>query len=341
MKIDKYNDSIFIRFDERVDQFKPISTFPHYKQWLKVLKYLKKRGFEIDITPYHKEQNWGTTSHKIANKESNGVCFGLECMNWQIVLKFGSSKNLTKFGDFWYLTDNRSKPLSYLETKAVDNEVRQLLNFLGEYKNHVEKLTPEQEIIKIKRESCHSTKKEKLDELGLGGVVYQMSNYDFTYNSLSQDKKLLNCGELKYFYGYDKRLNCGRVYHDLNNRWLVLTSERVYYVESYDLFNYEGQLRRKQLTKEEQINRLERGLKEYEDKKDYFRCISINKQIEKLKATEKTYNVWSLKWNKWWRANNGGYTEDKRYAGVYLESNILANQSYYNNGVSTRTVLVH
>lgn len=30
----------------------------------------------------------------------------------------------------------------------------------------------------------------------------------------------------------------------------------------------------------------------------------------------------------------------KKYAGVYLESNVLANQSYYNDGTSTKAILI-
>jgi len=112
--------------------------------------------------------------------------------------------------------------------------------------------------------------------------------------------------------------------------WWVLTTDNYHNKSSFDLFDFDNQPRRKALTKEQKINRLESELKRYENKKNYIRCISINKQIEKLKATENTYHVWSLKWSKWWGANNNGYTDDKRYAGVYLESNILSNQSYYN-----------
>ena len=70
-----------------------------------------------------------------------------------------------------------------------------------------------------------------------------------------------------------------------------------------------------------------------------WHTIPFNKQIEKLKSTEKVYNVYSLKWGKWWGANNSGYTSDKRLAGIYLESNILSSQSYYNDGVTNKAIL--
>ena len=341
MKIDKYSSSIFIRFDERGEQFKPISTFPHYKQWLKVLNYLKRRGFKIETPKYFLEQNWAKASHKTAIKSDNGVAFCLECMNCQIKIEFGHSKNIWKdWGcNFWSLTDDRSKPLSYLENKAIENEVKQLLNFLGEYENHNKKRTAEEDIIFKELENKHIhpgvDSIEKLCE--------HVNNKEDNRNYDDANEKRIICGSRKYFYDYykGKRLCCGIAYHNINNMWWIITPDgNKRNIASFDLFDLNGQPRRKELTKEQKINRLESELKRYESKKNYIRCISINKQIDKLKATENIYHVYSLKWGKWWGANNGGYIEDKKYAGIYLESNILANQSYYNNGVSNKAVLI-
>lgn len=256
----------------------------------------------------------------------------------------GDIKNLWESeNNFWSLTDRRSTQLTYLEGKEIELEVNKLLNTLPQDKVEVHesiKLSPEERLLKNKKESSHNRDENKLEELGLDGIMFQMSGHDHTQNSSDRDKKKINCGELKYFYDYDKRLKCGRVYHQLNNRWYVLCSGDLNYVSAWELFDYNGESRRKQLTTEQKINRLESKLREYGNDKNYFKCMSINKQIEKLKASEKIYHVWSLKWSKWWGANNNGYTSDKRMARVYLESNILKSQSYYNNGVNTKAVLI-
>jgi len=258
-------------------------------------------------------------------------------MNWQVKIEFGHSKNIWEdWGcNFWSLTDDRSKSLSYLEIKSVENEVKQLLKFLGEYENHAIKRTAQEEIIFKDLENTHIhpgvDSIEKLCE-------YVNSKED-DRNYIDSDGKRIVCGSIKYFYDYykGKRLCRGIAYHNINNMWWIVTPDgNRRNIASFELFDYEGQSRRKELTKEQKINRLESELKKYETKKNYIRCISINKQIEKLKSSEAMYNIWSLKWNKWWGANNSGYTEDKKYAGVYLESNVLANQSYYNNGNSTK-----
>lgn len=340
--VDKYKDKIYIRFNESGDPYKGITKLPHYKIWIKILNHLKKRGFKIKTCKYHLEQNWAQALHKVATKEN--VIFTLECIGSQIKIEHGDIKNLWENEtNFCRLTDSRGKSLTYLEGKKIELEVNKLLDIFT--KNLIvnqdnDKLSPKDKIIKDKKESCHSKDKSKLDELGLDGVVYQMSTHDFTQNSTDRNKKQINCGELKYFYDYNDRLKCGIVYHQLNNRWFVLCSEKLHYAASYELFDFNGEPRRKQLTKEQKINKLESELKHYESIKNYIRCISINNQIEKLKTTEKLYNVWSLKWSKWWGVNNNGYTEDKRSAGIYLESNILAKQSYYNDGIINKSVLI-
>lgn len=341
-KIDKYKDSFYIRFNKGGDTYSGITKLPHYKEWTKVLTYLKKRGFEIRTCKYHLDQNWAQALNKVAVK--GNVAFVLECMGSQIKVEWGDVKNLwDNENNFWSLTDRRSEQLTYLEGKKVELEVNKLLSIFPQEKiknNYEDNLSPKEKLLNNKKESSHNRDVAKLEELGLEGIVYQMGEHDFGRNSKDRDEKQLTCGELKYFYGYDKRLKCGRVYHNLNNRWYVLSNGQLDYISSWELFDYNGESHRKQLTKEQKINRLESELKRYESAKNYIRCISINKQIEKLKFSEKLYNVWSLKWNKWWGANNNGYTEDKRYAGVYLESNILASQSYYNDGSSTKAVLI-
>jgi len=341
--IQKYEDSFYVRFDEGGDTYKGITKLPHYKEWTKIISYLKKRGFEIKTCKYHIENNYGQALNKVAIK--GNVVFILECMGSQIKIDWGDVKNLwDNENNFWSLTDDRSKQLTYLEGKKVELEVNKLLNIFPQEKiiNHDNsKLSAEEIIIRDLNSNSHIHGKIKcLEDIKLS-IESGVGRHNQGRNSLDRDKKEIICGDLKYYYNYDKRLCCGIAWHHINNMWWMLTPDgNRNNISSYSLFDYNGESRRKQLTKEQKINRLESELKKYESKKNYIRCISINKQIEKLKSTEKLYYVWSLKHNSWWGANNGGYTNDKRYAGIYLESNILASQSYYNNGVSTKAILI-
>ena len=210
---------------------------------------------------------------------------------------------------------------------------------LGEYTDQDLNLSVEQKILEGKRESCHSRDLSKLDELGLEGVVFQMSEYDHSNNSKDRDGKKINCGDEKYYYNR-KVLSKGVVYHQLNNRWYVISGGELDYVSSWELFDYGGESRRKELTKTEKINKLEQQLKKQEELKNYSKCASINNYLNKLKGMEVLYNIWSIKNGSWWGANDSGYNDSKRHAGIYLESEVLDNQSYYNNERTTRAVRI-
>ena len=92
------------------------------------------------------------------------------------------------------------------------------------------------------------------------------------YNGLDRDKKVLRNGDIKYFRHWNGYLYRGRVYHNINNMWLVIVDKyTVRNIAAFDLFD---------LTPEDDLHRM----------KDPTRSEGYKKHIahlEKLKA-EKT-----------------------------------------------------
>lgn len=69
-------------------------------------------------------------------------------------------------------------------------------------------------------ESCHNEQENTdFDLRSLDGQTVE------PYNGLDRDKKTIRNGEVKYFRGHDGYLYRGRVYHDLNNMWWVITDK--------------------------------------------------------------------------------------------------------------------
>lgn len=339
-KVDVFKDSLYIRFDQGGDTWGSISKLPHYKDWVKVLNYLKRRGFEIKTPEYFIKQNYGKSTHKTAYKQD--VVLSLELMGSQIAIKFGNIQNFWKDMDycFWSLTDHRATQLNYLEAKRVELEVNRLLSIFPQEKieRNDRELSFEEMVVKDLNNNTHIHGKITcLNDIKLS-IENGVGKHNQGRNSKDKNEKQIYCGDLKYYY-YRKRLCCGYAWHNINNMWWVIDNGQRRNMSSYELFDYDNQPRRKELKTEEKINRLESELRKHENNKNYLRCMAINKQIEKLKSTEKIYNVYSLKWGKWWGANNSGYTSDKRLAGIYLESNIMGNQSYYNDGVTNKAIL--
>lgn len=340
-----YEGDIWIRFVKSGDSWDNISKLPHYKFWLKTLKHLEKRGFEVKTPKYWDsvENSYGRSKHKVAIKE--GTVFCLECENSFIKIQFGHFKNLWKDWEFnfWSLTDDRSTPLSYLETKRVELEVNKLLSLLPAEKLNYEndkKLSFEGKVVKELNSNSHIHGKVTCLEDIKRSIESGVGKYNQGRNSEDAEGKKVTCGETKYFYDYtNKRLSYGEVWHNINDMWWVLTPDgNRRNISCFNLFDFNFQSRRKELKRSEKIDKLERIQRQAEKVKNYKHCIEIEKQLSELKGKEKTYKIWSLKHGAWWGANNSGYTNDESSAGVYLESVVLSKQSYYNDGVDSRMV---
>lgn len=341
MKIRKFKEKLFFDFEERADISTPISKYPYYKEWRKIIKHLENRGFEIKTPKYFEHNDYGKDSHKVCFKGNVVFCLELAC-NGQINLEFGYRDNLWKDWEFhfWQQYDDRSVKVNYLNSKQIELEVLKLISIFksAEFlEKDDDKLTSIEKILVKEKENTHIHGGAK----SLEEIKQHLIDRPQTYNQKDRDGNIMLGGELKYFYGWGKTLKCGVVHHNINNMWWVLTPDgKRNNISSSSLFEYNGEPRRLQLTKEQKINRLEKELKKFESLKNYVKCIVINKEIEKLKANEAIYNVRSLKHNSWWGANNNGYTDDRSKAGVYLESNILARQGYYNDGTTNKAIRI-
>lgn len=245
------------------DTWGKISDHHLYKDWLKVCKHFKSRGFLFKTQKYHEDNNWGKPYNKVGFK-SNGVCVLLELGGKWITIEVDNISNLwDSENNFWEGYDDRSVKLNYLDSKRIELEISKFLKPYPE-KEIVKEFKGAEFIINNKKESWHSHHKEKLDELGLEGVKFQMSDYDLkSYNSKDKNKKQIECGEEKYFYN-GKSLQKGLVYHNINNMWWILCGGEVRNKASFELFDYAGQPKRKPLTEEQKINRLEQELRKLE-----------------------------------------------------------------------------
>jgi hypothetical protein len=308
-----------------------------------VCKYFKRRGFKVG-----KDEEMFKNYKIIAKNHKYGIKNGLEFNSefYPRGFKFEFYQNEifknTSGGKYDF---DKYEMMPYRLKLTYRNEVLKLASFLQKKGINVvikRRLTDIEKILEDEQSNTHihGGNINSLDDIGKY-MESDYGRYDRTQNSTDRNKKQIVCGETKYFYDYNNILSRGVVYHHINNMWWVIVNGKRYNISSFSLFDYSPELtRRKKLSKEQQINRMEEALRYWESKKQYQKCIRLNNSIEKLKSGEKTYRVWSIKHNSWWGPNNNHYTSNISQAGVYLEQNILNNQSYYNNGVSTKAILI-
>ncbi len=307
-------------------------------------KYLRRRGFTIEYDPKVTKEIYSISfakNYRLIHKKDLKAT--IEINSNEIRIIFFQELNTTHVNGGRY-EFNKFKSMPYnikLHYKNESNRIGKYFEKKGyeiKYTNDSSDITPEERILKSKRECWHTNKSlplNTLDDLALHVEGRQ------GYNFKDANGKLIKSGELKYFYDYNKRLCCGYVYHNLNNMWWVITQSTIYHNKaSFELFDYNNHPRRKVLKKEQLINKLKEVINFYVSKNDYLRCHLIQLKINETLNNEKKYHVWSIKWGKWWGANNGGYTTNKSNAGIYLHENVMKNQEYYNDGKINKIVLI-
>lgn len=251
---------------------------PHHGKWLQIIRFLRRRGWNIGENGYYKS-NYKCLSkyHKIGFKK-DCVCL-MEIGGAFIRVEFGNTKNLWHDmpQNFWDSpTDSRYTPLSYLEEVRVKLEVKKLMNFCSKYGHELivedKDLSPEQRIIQKLKVNTHIH--GKVTCLNDIKAAIKEDSYDYLHNSNDKNKKKIICGQLKYFYDYNRRLSCGIVWHNINNMWWVICGGKLRNVAAFDLFDYEHGAPRRQPATPRKIEQL---LKEYEKKRDYQKCLNIQK----------------------------------------------------------------
>lgn len=257
---------------------------PHYGKWLSIIRFLKKRGFDVKENAYYKEQYACLSKfHKIGFKKDVVLLMGINARS--ITVEFGNVQNLWKDmpQSFWSdPTDSRFTKLSYLEQKAVLLEIYKLMQHCAQFKltliTEEYNLSPEEIIIRQNQENRHiHGDVECLEDIK---KAITPDSYNWTNNSNDKNKKKIVCGETKYFYDHrTKRLVCGVVWHNINNMWWVICGGKLRNIAAHDLFDYEpGMPKRKPID----ASYIEKLLNKFAEQKNYKKCVQIQ-EFHKLK----------------------------------------------------------
>lgn len=290
-RIRQYRNELWIGFEERGESF--TLKVPHKPVWDSIIRFLRKRGWKIGENPSYKEHYASLSKyHKIGFKGE--VALLMEILPAGIKIQFGHKKNLWTgvAQSFWEKGDalERYSNLTYLEEMAVNLEIKKMLDYCKKW--------ADQQIMDWQMNAVEQIlNKEQSNKHIHGGAVnlqhlaelmqkkYQ-DPYQSTHNLRDKNKKLIYCGETKYFYDEyrTKRLIRGTVYHNINNMWwVILPCGTLRNLACWQLFDWENSLaRREVLTEKEKHNLLlkltEKALKD----RDFVKLQSLSKVMEKI-----------------------------------------------------------
>lgn len=279
--IRRYKNTIFIEFSEHG---KPYSLdVPHYKYWCNIIELLSRRGFVFKvIEKYLKEYKCLSKYHKNGKKKDLHVSMEIGCN--RIEVEFGNVKNVWDDEDnFWSdKKDSRYTKLSYLEERAIELEIKKVVDFFTKinftYVKDSGEMSSTEKIIYDNNVNRHIH--GHISTLEDIGKAIEKDSYIGNVNSFDKNKKIITCGEVKYFYDYrTKRLSRGVVYHNINDTWYVFVNEsRLENVRSSELFDYSHLLPKRKQCDDRKILQL---LQEFSKTMDYERCISIRNYAKK------------------------------------------------------------
>lgn len=280
--IRNYRNKVMLHFERSGENF--TLDVPHYRTWLSIIRFLKRRGFKVGENETYK-QDYKVLSkyHKIGFKKE--VALLAEIGANSITVEFGNIQNLweNQTMAFWdNPNDDRFTKLNYLQGVAVKLEIKKLIDFCKRFDLKLitedEDLSPEDFIIKGLRLNKHvHGNVECLNDIKLSITP---DSYNWKHNSNDKDKKKITCGELKYFYdSRTRRLSCGIVWHNINNMWWVIFGGRLRNVSSYELFDLKEGMPRRKLADKGYIEGL---LKKNEAKRDYRRCMNIQEHYKHI-----------------------------------------------------------
>lgn len=208
--------------------------FRHYGYFYQVLNMLAADGFNVqrdpDVDKIIRKDYYIGKFHDLefeARKYPNGFEIGF-FQNVVYENPNGGRYDFDKLSKMPYMIR-----LQYTKFK---NKILRLLKSLVPDIMDDSSLSPKlaEEWIKCRYvESCHHEQKNTdFDLRSLDGQTQE------PYNGLDRDRKTIRNGEIKYFRGRDGYLYRGRVYHDLNNMWWVITDKyTVRRAAAFELFD--------------------------------------------------------------------------------------------------------
>lgn len=290
LRIDtRHNYTMILKMDETYDLFRfdvKLEETPHYKIMSEILNHLNKvKGYKATKNPFY-ENRYKILSiyHRLITINDLLICFELE--NYGLKIELGYDKNMFNGNNFWGSDDERSKPLSYLDKKRVELEIRRISNFLSQQNVEIQdcrriNLSPEEEILKSKSEGWYS------NATSLDQIVNDMSNHDLAHNNNDQNGKKIKNGDVKYFYNpsMGNRLCKGKVYFNLNSSWYVVLSKEIAYVQSRQLFDYTPTLSKRRKLDEVEYKRKIKRLLNTELKNENYDRVSTLSKILSIKHT--------------------------------------------------------
>lgn len=245
-----------------------------------IVKFLNNLGYEtktpdrlnnsefMSISRYYTHGIWNNLEFE-AHYYPNGMSF--EFFQNKYPGKRGQGNGRYEF--------DKKEQMPYLLKKKLEFSLNKMLGFIKNLNNT--KFSIKERKIEIidwhGNPNIHDSRLSYTDKVRiLKSHIYNKKIED--YQRKDSSGKLLACGELKYFYNYEKILCRGYVYHNCNNMWWVITNEDILNLSSSEFFDYDVSLK---IKKKNSMKILKDELQKEINNQNFERCVVLKKIIDK------------------------------------------------------------
>lgn len=203
---------------------KSVASIPHYKLYRACLSLLGRLGFKVGKDAYIKKQfailsplhDYGKRG--VLEFKSHIYPTGFHFEFFQNVVRENKNGGEYDFG--------KRRKMPYLVGKLFDYTEQRLVAFIAEgvdCSRTTANVPDEAAAHLLHNFQTTSFTRNKIQSLS--EIEGMMSDYDHKCNSFDREKKIIKCGQVKYFR--DSVTGClmrGVAYHNINNMWWVITS---------------------------------------------------------------------------------------------------------------------
>lgn len=277
--------SVCIEGETTNEPFDNIENWSHLYLYKAALNAMREKGAEVGKDPYY-ETGYYTSLNKF---HDYGNLFGLE-------FKSEITHSLFRLEFFQNITPSKNKNGGYYDFDKYNKFPYLIKLRLKAAINH---------LIKTLKPMCDAavtyTDKPMLNSseyilndyfstergiTSLDEIQARLTPSDLAYNNKDRDRKEIRCGQLKYFYGFNGYLHRGIVYHHCNNMWWVIENDTTLTnIAAFELFDRTDEPIRQVLSPKKKKAKLDEALNEHIQKKNFMRCSSIQREIDKIESS--------------------------------------------------------
>lgn len=275
----QYNDCVSYCNKQEVNRRS--RKLPFEDIYWRLINHLRQKGYNADYDPHYTEHcKCLRKDHYKATKDNVWLFISKYPAGFKIKIDI-EQNNMVSSSAFWGSYDDRYTKPTYLENKKIQLSIKHIVDFLSTVDDIEQRETePKDPIKKLwykEKENSHIHKGASSFE--------ELKHYCDNIKMLSDKDRngnILKCGDVKYFYSWKHgyRLCRCEVWHNINNMWWALVNGELSNNASWEYFDYNKDLPKKDTGKA--ISKVKQLIGKHSKEMNFEKCIALRNHLKEL-----------------------------------------------------------